>query len=159
MNKKTVFVVAAVVLGLCCVLAFILMLVFKDSILHLISPTPTPVPVTTETVTPAVDNVSGDWSGSYIVTRPSACAGTTGTWSASLIKQGSTITGYYSSDVGLGGGVTGTTSGSDVSWSVGGSGGVTFTGSISNSNISGTFTGPICTGNTHTSGTFDGSMQ
>jgi hypothetical protein len=160
MSKKAVFVILAVVLVICCIMAFVLVLVFKDSILNFISPTTTPTPIVSVIVTPttAPSDVNGTWSGSYTVNYPKACAGD-GNWSANLLEENSTLSGSYSSDIGLGGNVTGSVSGSEINWSVGGSGGVTFDGNIVSTSVGGTFTGPACGGSTYTSGSFSGNKQ
>ena len=155
MNKKTVLIIVGVALVLCCIITAVLVFVFKDSILNFISPTITPTPTVSVTTTSTTD-VTGQWSGSYIVNSPQGCAGTTGGWNATLLQLNGVLSGTYTSDVGLGGAVSGSISGSDFNWNVGGSGGVTFTGSMQGNIVSGNFTGPICSGNTHTSGTFTG---
>ena len=152
-SKKIIWIVLiGVVLFVCCVVSGVLIYFLTRPS----PPTPTPVVTVTEIPTPASD-ATGNWEGTYVVTSPSACAGTTGNWTATLVEQSGLLTGTYASDVGLNGNVSGTASGSDVSWNVGGGGGVTFTGSIIMDYISGSFTGPVCTGNTHTTGTFLGN--
>jgi hypothetical protein len=149
---KPVMVVAGVVIFI--VLLVVLVMVFR--------PKDTPTPTITPTVTPTeADTVTGKWHGTYSVASPAGCSGDSGTWDATLVKTGGTISGSYSSDVGLGGTISGTTSGSDVTWNIAGGGGVTFTGSINNNVMSGNFTGVICSNryNTHTKGTFTGSKS
>ena len=159
MNKKIILIILGIVLVLCCVVSILVMLMFKDQIMKVIYPTVTPTPTVTTsfTLTPTPD-ISGNWSGSYIVNDPSACVGT-GTWDATLIQQNGVITGTYTSDIGLGGNVNGTITGADFNWSVSGGGGVSFTGSLANDLANGNFTGPVCTGSIHTTGTFTGNKQ
>jgi len=159
MNKKVVLIIVAVILFLCCVSTIVLVFVFKDPIMNLISPTstPTPSPELLTTVAPT-STITGIWTGSYTVTNPRGCLGT-GSWSATLLELNGTLSGAYTSDVGVAGSVTGTISGSNVTWNVGGGGGATFNGNINGTGVSGNFTGPICSGNTHTTGTFNGTKQ
>jgi hypothetical protein len=160
LNKKTILIIAGIVLVICCVATVVLLVAFKGPLTNLISPSPVPtVTITALPIVTKTSDISGQWSGSYVVTAPKACAGTRGTWNATLLEQNGALSGTYSSDVGLGGNVNGTISGSDVNWNVGGGGGVTFTGNIQVNTIGGNFTGPICTGSTHTSGTFTGDKQ
>jgi len=155
MNKKVVLIIVAVILVLCCLSSVVMIFVFKDPIMSLISPSPTPSPELLTTVAPT-STVTGVWTGSYTVTNPRGCLGT-GSWSATLLELNGTLSGAYTSDVGVAGSVSGTVSGSNVTWNVGGGGGATFNGSINGTGVSGTFTGPICSGNTHTTGTFTGN--
>ena len=159
MNKKTVLILVGVVLIICCIVGLVLTIVFKDTILGYIFPTATPV-VTTLTPSPTVatNNVTGTWAGIYNVNYPNSCSGE-GNWTANLLEQNGVLSGSYTSDIGLGGAVSGSISGSEINWNVGGSGGVTFSGNILNTSVSGSFTGPACGGSSYTSGIFSGNKQ
>ena len=151
-NNIVLIVVGVGVVVLLAVLAFVFLLKKPaPESPPVIIPEPEPVLV--------VDNVTGSWHGTWVVNSPTSCAGETGTWDATLLKKDTTISGSYSSDVGLGGNVSGTVSGSDISWNIVGSGGVTFSGGIENAILSGNFTGEVCTGNTRTTGTFSGTKK
>jgi len=146
----------------CCIVALVLVFVFKDTLFRFISPTITPTPTTsvivTPTITVAATNVTGTWSGSYTVSYPKACSAS-GAWTANLLEQNGTLTGSFSSDVGFGGNVTGSVSGSEINWEVGGTGGVTFEGNIVETSVGGRFTGPPCGGSAYTSGAFTGNKE
>lgn len=90
-------------------------------------------------------NLTGKWLGRYTVNSPSACKGESGAWTANLTQTGNKLGGTFQSDAGSGS-ISGTASGQNLSWSVGGGGsGISFNGGSSSPNtISGSFTGPIC---------------
>jgi hypothetical protein len=158
-NKKLIWIIVAVVVVFLCIGVCALVLVLSSLIPNIVIPTPTPSVTVTDI--PVVSNINGEWLGSYTITGPAGCAGYTGSWDATLFEQNGILSGSYSSDAGLGGEVSGTVSGSDVNWSVGGSGGVSFTGTLNNGEVSGNFTGPICSSryNSHTTGTFTGGKR
>lgn len=93
----------------------------------------------------AKGSISGKWLGRYTVNTPLACKGESGAWSANLTQTGNRLAGTFQSDAGDGN-ISGTVSGQNLSWSVGGGGsGISFNGgSPSPNTISGNYTGPVC---------------
>jgi prepilin-type N-terminal cleavage/methylation domain-containing protein len=140
--------------------------VFKDEIHHKATttnttpnneskPTPNPFPAK-----PTV-SAAGNWNGNFTVQNPTACAGQTGGWQATLKDTDGTITGDYSAANGaFSGAVTGTVTSATASFNVANASGViSFKGNISGNTISGGFTGVSCSGqstNDLTTGTFFG---
>jgi len=74
---------------------------------------------------------SGGWSGSYTTTSPSQCAGISGSWTATMAALGSNLTGTWSASNGSGGALSGNTTNGSMTYQVGGSGGASFSGTIS----------------------------
>ncbi len=118
-------------------------------------PPPTQLPVepvmsdsrSGEPILPKV-TIAGEWHGRYDVTAPSECAGESGGWQATLSEKNGVISGNFSTDTGLSGGVEGTFGGGKADWNVGGGGsGVGFKGGVSGNTMSGTFTGLTCNKN------------
>jgi prepilin-type N-terminal cleavage/methylation domain-containing protein len=115
-----------------------------------------------ETGKPILPQVTatGEWHGRYNVTYPPECAGESGGWEAFLTETAGRISGNYTTDDGVGGGVAGNRVGENASWSVGGTSGVSFSGNISGHTISGNFSqGLPCylnDNNERTRGTFFG---
>ena len=130
------------------------------------APTPTPTLTVAPTETPVVTQaptVTGNWQGTYTINAPKGCAGYVGTWTATLLEENGVISGSYSSDIGIGDQVSGTSDGANLSWSVGGEGLVTFTGSINitGTTVSGNFTGLECDegSGVRSTGTFTGNKR
>lgn len=88
--------------------------------------------------------VSGSWHGNFDTKSPEECAGEDGGWEANLVETNGKISGTYKSDLGGGGSVSGSSTGNQTTWNIGGSGGVSYKGTISGNTVSGSFTGPIC---------------
>lgn len=84
--------------------------------------------------TPVTD-ISGNWTGTYRITSPRACAGINGSWTAEVTQSGKVFTGNYNSDL-----VYGTTSGhytnsKNFIWTVRGNGIVNFKGKVTSPTI------------------------
>jgi len=115
-----------------------------------------------DAVTPTAPDFGGSWTGWWTVSAPSQCAGYDGTWSATFTVTNNVISGVYTSSAGYSGTVSGTQSGGGVTWSVGGGGGgVSFTGTISGTSMSGSWQGgeECFDGSGPTSGSFGGSRM
>lgn len=108
---------------------------------------------------PETSAIAGSWTGSYTVTYPASCYGFSGSWSATLAESGGVISGNYTSDMGVNGSVSGAWDGTTATWTVGGGGGASFSGSITGNRISGSWSGPdyfgVC--GDHIKGTFEGN--
>ncbi|MBI5234027.1 MAG: hypothetical protein HY880_06710 [Deltaproteobacteria bacterium] len=86
------------------------------------------------------DNISGTWSGGWAVSSPIECQGTAGSWTAVFVDKDGVLSGSWQSSDGSSGSLSGTHHGNTVAWSVGGGGaGVSFSGAISGSGVSGGF--------------------
>ncbi|MEI6633044.1 MAG: hypothetical protein WCP22_04400 [Chlamydiota bacterium] len=118
-------------------------------------PTPTPSPIL---------DISGAWTGMYLVTAPTPCAGRGGMWAACVIMgNDGTLSGHFETTTGtpVGGAISGTYDGATATWTVGGTAGLTYTGTVQSGGetLSGTFSnGALCDG-TPTSGSFIGIIE
>jgi len=110
---------------------------------------------------PAESAIAGSWTGSYTITYPVGCAGFNGSWSATLAESGGSISGNYTSDMGVSGTVAGIWDGTNATWTVGGGGGASFSGAITGSKISGSWSSPDIFGacGDHIVGTFEGNKS
>ena len=162
-NSRTILIVGIILIVMCLVCGAVVAIFILTR-----TPAPTPTPtvsvVQTETPVPtAGPNVTGNWQGTYTINAPKGCAGYVGTWTATLLEENGVISGSYSSDIGIGDQVSGTSDGANLSWSVGGEGLVTFTGSINitGTTVSGNFTGLECDegSGVRSTGTFTGNKR
>lgn len=93
---------------------------------------------------PPKASASGSWHGTFDTQSPELCAGEDGGWEANLVETNGKISGAYKSDLGGGGSVSGSSTGNQTTWNIGGSGGVGYKGTISGNTVSGNFTGGVC---------------
>lgn len=104
-------------------------------------------------------DISGSWSGSWWITSPSACIGMSGGWTATFSVSNGVISGYYSGG-GYSGPISGTWDGTTATWTVSGAGDLSFSGTVSGSNVTGNWWGgEDCYPYGPTSGGFSGSKD